>query len=708
MFFYLARSFTVYSGIFFALALPWLRVATHAAPAGYPTNAADQWLVPWILAWVAHALATNPLHLFDANINHPAPAQLAGIEHFVSTQLVFAPVFWLSGNAILATNVTTLLSYPLAALAMDRLLVHLGCSRMAATAAALLFALGPLRLPANFMVIKYLNLYLPLTALALTRLRDTPTSRRALALAGAVALALLSSYYLAVMVLLAGAIWGLFELCRRGEGRTRYLLLALAATGAALLLFVGVSLPYLTRPEATATGGGEPSQVAMFARAAKASATTSAMGRFPIALAALGVLGLGTSAPYTRRLAARGLVVTFLAHALMFGPAAPFHGHTVALPFAAIAASPARFFRGPNRFAVVLGFGTALLTAAALEVVRQWVGRRVALATALAVIGIVLITRGPLLLGSEIEEYEPQTHPIHDAVREAARREGDGALLELPSIPGYADRRRFPHGTQVEAMLGSTRHWQPLVTGCYGCYVPAHAPLLGVILAGLPKSGALDELVDLTHLRWILLRPESDWRAANVASQRTAYLALAGVRPVVERDGWTLLRVDRTARHPDWFPAVVAGARPGSTLLGTRLAPLPEDAARAAVWPTRVPPVVLAGWPLALPLGVRNSGTATWPAAIPLNVPSIYTVGLRARWAASSEPEKTLQEQTIALRRDVEPGGVMWQDVLLATPSEPGSYELEIGARQDHGAEFITPPSVPLRLRLNLIATDRR
>jgi hypothetical protein len=87
------RDGAAYAALFAVLALPWLRVATHAAPTGHLMNPADERLVPWILGWVAHALVVAPAHLMDANINYPARAQLAGIEHFLSTQLAFAPVF---------------------------------------------------------------------------------------------------------------------------------------------------------------------------------------------------------------------------------------------------------------------------------------------------------------------------------------------------------------------------------------------------------------------------------------------------------------------------------------------------------------------------------------------------------------------------------------------------------------------------------------
>ncbi len=112
----LCVSFAAYAIVHAVFATPWLCNATRAIPGTWWSSPTDERLVAWILAWVAHALATDPWHLFDANINYPAPGQLAGIEHFLSTQVVFGPVFWLTGNAILGANVAVLLSYPRAAL----------------------------------------------------------------------------------------------------------------------------------------------------------------------------------------------------------------------------------------------------------------------------------------------------------------------------------------------------------------------------------------------------------------------------------------------------------------------------------------------------------------------------------------------------------------------------------------------------------------
>src|SRR5262245_4225116 len=130
-----------YAAVFAALGWPWLRTCRDAVPFGNLFAFADDarfWV--WQLAWVAHAMATDPWRVLDANIHHPAPAQLTSSEHLASTQLIAVPAVWLTGNPVLVANLVVLASYPLAALAMYGLLVALGCGAAVAWVGGLVFA----------------------------------------------------------------------------------------------------------------------------------------------------------------------------------------------------------------------------------------------------------------------------------------------------------------------------------------------------------------------------------------------------------------------------------------------------------------------------------------------------------------------------------------------------------------------------------------
>src|SRR5262245_27498163 len=93
-------------GAVLVLALPWLGHVHTALPVDDASD--DAWLIVWVLAWVRHVLATRPSALFEPPLNWPAPGQLAGSEHFLSNQLLFAPLQWATGSSIAAANLTAL------------------------------------------------------------------------------------------------------------------------------------------------------------------------------------------------------------------------------------------------------------------------------------------------------------------------------------------------------------------------------------------------------------------------------------------------------------------------------------------------------------------------------------------------------------------------------------------------------------------------
>lgn len=687
------RAIVGYPALFLLLAAPWLWHAGDAIPSGADlVSAGDARLIAWVLGWEAHALVTRPTAWFDAPVYHPAPGQLTGSEHFASSQLVFAPVFWPTGNAVLAANAVAFLSYPLAALAMERLLAGLGCGPGAAWVAGLAFALGPLRVPANLQVLQYLNLYLPLVALALTRLRAAPRAAGAAGLAGVLVLAFLSSYYMAVMAVMSGSLWAMAELSRAREGRLRFVLLAVAAGSLAVLVLVLVSLPYLARPERAdlnmQAALADPRVVTFHVHAALLLA--GSMGIVPLAAAASGLAALRDGTTGAGIAARRGLVLLALAVLLMLGPRQPLGGVWIPLPFAALAASPARFFRLPWRFVVVAGFGLALLAGAGLDVLRRRLGRGAGGAVLAAVAVALVVTRGLALSGAALDRFVGETRPIDDVVaREAQAAGDDGTLLELPLA--RADGR----WTETEAMVGATRHWLPLVEGLTG-YPPAHDRLVHDTVLRLPADDALQDLVDMTHLRWLVLWPDPPLQAEPVLR---GVAALPGVQRVAVADGWQLLRVDRVRGHPEWYEALAGGPRAGMTLLGTPLRPLTEDEADGRVRLGAPPGEVVAGGLVQLVVRLENAGRLAWPVALPPNAPGTYAVWLVARWT-SLDGRAASAPQAVALRRDVPAGESLLQPLWLAAPPAPGTYALEARLHQAEGATFQGPGNAPLRIRL--------
>ena len=77
---------------------------------------ADAQLLEWSVSWIAHALPTQPAHLFAGNIFQPDDRALAYTEPLLVPALAGAPVRWLGGSPVLTFNL--LLIAGLAATAM--------------------------------------------------------------------------------------------------------------------------------------------------------------------------------------------------------------------------------------------------------------------------------------------------------------------------------------------------------------------------------------------------------------------------------------------------------------------------------------------------------------------------------------------------------------------------------------------------------------
>jgi len=167
------------------------------------TDSADGLLNQWILGWVAHALATNPLALFHANIFHPEPRVLAFSEHLVVPALFSAPVFWLGGSPVLAYNVTLWCGLALSGWAMTLVVHRWTRDWPAALLAGSLTAFNTDTLT-RMAHIQAMHLeFLPLALLALDQVLRGGRRADAARLGGFAALQALCSGYLLVMTVFA-------------------------------------------------------------------------------------------------------------------------------------------------------------------------------------------------------------------------------------------------------------------------------------------------------------------------------------------------------------------------------------------------------------------------------------------------------------------------------------------------------------------------
>src|SRR6185503_14960718 len=106
----------------------------------------DSLLHIWTLAWGQHGLATDPLHVLDANIFHPYPLTLLYSDHLLALAVLFAPLRLFTDNVVLVHNLVVVAAPVLSALAMFALVRDLTGSGAGAFIGGLVYGFAPLRM----------------------------------------------------------------------------------------------------------------------------------------------------------------------------------------------------------------------------------------------------------------------------------------------------------------------------------------------------------------------------------------------------------------------------------------------------------------------------------------------------------------------------------------------------------------------------------
>jgi hypothetical protein len=199
----------------------------------------------YFMAWNAHQVVRDPLHLFDANILHPHPAAMTLAGHRILPGILAAPVIGLTGNPILAYNVVLAGAYLLAALAGRRLAGLLGVDLVGAWAAGALYAFNTYQVneaPRADL------LFHGLTALALGELMiflKTGQVRRAWHVAVLMILQGLASTYLLLYGALVLTLVAAGALLARPRAVAARWARVVPAAAAAAILFLPIVLPHL-------------------------------------------------------------------------------------------------------------------------------------------------------------------------------------------------------------------------------------------------------------------------------------------------------------------------------------------------------------------------------------------------------------------------------------------------------------------------------
>ena len=474
--------------------------------------AEDPQLNSWIMAWDAHALLTEPAHLFQGNIFYPYPYALAYSEHLLGSAVLGLPFQLLWRNAVAVHNLLVLLSFALSGFGAYLLGRRLSGSRAAGLIAGLVFAFCPYKMGQLHHFQNLSAQWMPFALLFLERVVRQGRRRDMFLLGLFIVLQGFSSVYytlflavglvIAAAIMLLGQWWGAWRVAARRLG-------ALALTGllagavlvpvylpyarAAELLDAGRSLSYVTQlsPDALnylATPAGNLLYGTLTAPWRKEPEGALWPGLLALLLAGAG-LWAGLRA---RSRAVRTWCWTLLALALTAGVLSL--GPTIHLAGRALVRGPYillwRYLPGfqavrvPARFAVLVMLGLAGLAAVGMgHLLGDGRARWRRLAGGAAALLIVLeYWSAPLPLA---QAYTAS--PTPEVYRWLAEQPADVSVLELP-IDVYP---AFSH--DILYLGQSTRHWRRLVNGYSGIFPPGYLAL-SRMMQDFPSQETVDVL----------------------------------------------------------------------------------------------------------------------------------------------------------------------------------------------------------------------
>lgn len=414
---------------------------------------ADAQLNAWIVSWVAHALPTDPLHLWHGNIFQPGERALSFSEPLIVPAVAGAPVFWLTGSAVLTFNLLLI-----AGLALTGWTTFYVVSRWTQSAGAGLLA-GTLitfnvhlltRLPHLQAAHAWGLLLVWGAAWALLDGKG-----RWWWLTGAVALVAATSLHWLVFAVVGV---GLMVVTQRRPLRS--LLTVIAGGAAGVVVALPVLWPYLTsgmrRPleqvaDFSATPAGYLASQSWLHRGWTAPFFTVETNLWFPGVTALLLAAAGIAVGWrTSRLARWAIALVVVGFVLSLGTATPVYQWVYAV------FPPMQGIRAATRFGMLALAGIAILAAVAVA----WFERRLRPRDARVLVA------GALLFATLEAVHAPITTTPFTGVPAvySLLRDEPGPVL-LAEMPFYPPDGVFQNG---EYVLNATGHWRPVMNGYSG------------------------------------------------------------------------------------------------------------------------------------------------------------------------------------------------------------------------------------------------
>ena len=430
----------------------------------------------WRLAWIAHQLPRNPLHLFDANIFYPERGALAFSDAVLVPGLMAAPLLWLGVHQVTVYNIIFLSGFALSGAAMFLLVRALTRSTGAAFIAGFVFAFLPFRFMHYAHLEMQMAFWMPLCLWSLHRTIRCGRIRDGVLTGLFFALQCLSCWYYGIFLSTFLAVIGIVLLASEGYRRAAQPVRALAAGGVVAVLIVApMSMPYFAarqsvgeRPvdEIVFYSATPVNYVAAHPRNALYGDVTSRWGGqerelfmgFVVPLIAL--IGLWPPMSSSRIAYAIALVVVFDLSLGFNGVLYPWF-HAYVLPY--------RGLRVPARMAMIVGLGMAVLAGyGAARLLRSARGAPGASRVVFAALAALIFIEYRSTL--ELKSIPRNAPPIYDTLSGGQRN----VVLELPLI-------RPDISLEPTFMYFSTFHWYNLVNGYSGFKPPSYDELLKAI-----------------------------------------------------------------------------------------------------------------------------------------------------------------------------------------------------------------------------------
>ena len=444
----------------------------------------DAYFSIWRLAWIAHQLPQDPLHVFDANIFHPASGTLALSDAMLLVGVLGLPLFKAGVNPAIIHNQLIVLAMVASMICAFALARRLAKSDPAAWLAAIIFGLAPYRMAHIGHLELQWTMWMPLAMLLLHRVIEKPAPWRGILLGASLGAQALSSIYYGVFL---GCYLGVAFLAlvpfERTKGRIAY---ATAFAIVPLLLVASIYGPPYSRTrsqmgersaEEVATYSAVPAdylrvpQENVLRGSRNAGEAPDERSLYPGAIA-IGFALLALVPPMSR------IALTYLALAI-FAADLSLGTHGLLFPLLQNTISVTTSLRAPARFGVLVLLSLAVLAAVgAARAYQRWPKAAPAMSVVLTLVCLAEYWSTPI----GVREYDPRPSEVHAWL--AAQAPGT-VIVELPTPtldtlwlhePAYA--------------LASINHWQPLVNG-YSAFPPGQYSRIITELRTFPDRDAI-------------------------------------------------------------------------------------------------------------------------------------------------------------------------------------------------------------------------